>query len=1040
MTSVRNLLAICATSVFLVFSRAEASAELSHDIVAQPLAQALSDFATQTGLQVVYVSGIAATRVSNRAPRGLPAPEALQRLLGGTGLRFEFLNDRTVRILAVSSCTGPSGCAGSPFNAAALAPESSSTVPSVDEAPLEEVIVIDSRWWWHPTEGVAPVTVLGRRDIERGGRSSIGKVLQALPMTTGSPLNTNVNAPPRIEPRTGTLVAGDGSIRFSIHDLPTVVLLNGRRLPNSGLGADASVDLNTLPISFIERVEVLASGASAAYGADAIGGVVNIVTRRNDDGLELSGTRTISEHGDGEIVTGQAAFGFDLLGGAWGLGVDFVDQDGVTMNRRSYSALPLIIVDGGGTVRPVALNNLPADGRFRIPEGNALGVEPGTYTRVAGATGQTPADYRPYERERDGFNPAPFNYLQTPNKRASLWLLGSRPLSEAASFFLEAFTHERKSAQQAAPAFYWTDLVVPTDSGIPADNYYNPFGVDVPSIGRRLVEAGNRRIEQEVDLWRVLIGLEGRVGRWTWELALEGARSETTGLEKGFLALERLPPALGPSGPDDSGRIVCGSPDPATGRVPAASIIPDCVPLNLFGGAGSVTEEQLAYVMPGTIINRGKNEQRYAEFVLSGPGGRMLGRDMQWVLGAEYRREAGSLAPDPLRANDPFLFGTMPQLGGAYDARELFAGVQVPLLHDRPWARDMALNVGVRWSDFYSFDSHTTWQAGLRWRLAEDWTLRANYGEVFRAPSLAELHERPVQLEQFPLDPCGNDPTPTQQANCAANGVPGGAYVQDGWGLMADYGGNPELAPETGHTLGAGLVYAPVWAPGFSASVDYFQANHSNLISVASPDQILFECAERGSSLCEAITRIPEGYVVHLVSTYRNSGELEVRTFDFAINWSAAIRSGELNSSLLATYLDRWDRQPFPDGEVYSYAGKFDSGARPHWRASGHIDWQFGPWMASYAAEYIGSYSERVDPWPSFGIEFEPFDRRVDPVLYHDIEVGFKFDSGVTVRAAITNVTDEDPPYLNIAPANTDVATYRLLGRSYFLELGYQVE
>jgi outer membrane receptor protein involved in Fe transport len=96
--------------------------------------------------------------------------------------------------------------------------------------------------------------------------------------------------------------------------------------------------------------------------------------------------------------------------------------------------------------------------------------------------------------------------------------------------------------------------------------------------------------------------------------------------------------------------------------------------------------------------------------------------------------------------------------------------------------------------------------------------------------------------------------------------------------------------------------------------------------------------------------------------------------------------------------------------------------------------------MASYAAEYIGSYSELVEPFPPFGIQFEPFDRRVDPVLYHDIEAGFTFDSGVTVRAAITNATDEDPPYVNIAPANTDVATYRLLGRSYFLELRYQVE
>ena len=142
------------------------------------------------------------------------------------------------------------------------------------------MIVTDSRWWLDPTQAVAPVTVLDRRDIERGGDNSIGDVLQALPMTTGSPLNTNGNAPGSAEPR-GRGAAGDGSARISLHDLPTLVLLNGRRLPSSGLGADASVDLNTLPMSFIERVEVLASGASAAFGADAIGGVVNIVTRRS---------------------------------------------------------------------------------------------------------------------------------------------------------------------------------------------------------------------------------------------------------------------------------------------------------------------------------------------------------------------------------------------------------------------------------------------------------------------------------------------------------------------------------------------------------------------------------------------------------------------------------------------------------------------------------------------------------------------------------------------------------------------------------------
>ncbi len=339
---------------------------------------------------------------------------------------------------------------------------------------------------------------------------------------------------------------------------------------HSGLGADASVDLNTLPLTFIERVEVLASGASAAVGADAVGGVVNIVTRRNNRGLELSGTRTITERGDGEIVTGQAAIGFDLLGGTWSFGVDYVQQDGVTMDRRSYSALPFLIVDGNGTVKPDGLDSLTRDGTIEVPEGNALGLEPDVYKPVPGATGRTSADYRPYVRERDGFNPAPFNYSQTPNERAALWLLGSRPLGESANLFLEAFTQRRESAQQAAPPFYRTGIAAPTladgSPGHPVDNYYNPFGVDVPFVRRRLVEAGNRRTEQDVDLWRALIGLEGSVARWTWEVALQGARSEATDVERNFLALERLPPALGPSGLDDSGQIVCGSPDPATGR------------------------------------------------------------------------------------------------------------------------------------------------------------------------------------------------------------------------------------------------------------------------------------------------------------------------------------------------------------------------------------------------------------------------------------------------------------------------------------------
>jgi outer membrane receptor protein involved in Fe transport len=557
---------------------------------------------------------------------------------------------------------------------------------------------------------------------------------------------------------------------------------------------------------------------------------------------------------------------------------------------------------------------------------------------------------------------------------------------------------------------------------------------------RRLVEAGNREISEEVDRWQALIALEGSFARWTWQLALADAQSDGTTVKKGFLSMPRLYSSLGPSGLDDSGNIVCGSPDRPGGYVPAENVIPDCVPLNLFGGAGSITEQQLAYVVSKPLVNHGTNEQSQADFELSGPAGRMLGRELKWILGGNYRREAGSLAQDPIEAYEFAAF--QPKLHGAYDVRELFAEGQFPLLHDRPWATDMAMNIGVRWSDFSSFGEHTSWQAGLRWLPSDELTLRANYADVFRAPSIGELYDPQLRFDEyFDIDPCGNQPTPSQQANCAANGVPGGAYIQGDAGFTAIAGGNPDVEPEIGYSVGAGIIYSPAWAKGLSASADYFQVKLRDYIWQAWPHHVLFECAEHGTkSMCDDIRRSPDGRVSQVATLTENFGGLEVRGVDVAFDWSATNTLGNFRSRVLATYLDRWDLQTLPGGEVLSFAGNFDAGARPRWRASGYVDWRFGAWTVGYAAEFIGSYSERIEPRPDYGLFYDAFDRRVEPALYHDIEAGFSFDSGVAVRAAITNVTDEDPPYLNVAPGNTDVATYRLLGRTYFLELRYQVQ
>ena len=201
----------------------------------------------------------------------------------------------------------------------------------------------------------------------------------------------------------------------------------------------------------------------------------------------------------------------------------------------------------------------------------------------------------------------------------------------------------RTSAKTSAP------LLPDGERGIPATNYYNPFGVDLVVARRRLVELGDRGFNEEIDLWRAVAGVRGRFGDWSWEagsVCLQRRCGDNR--DQACVAFARFIPALGPSGPDASGRIVCGERDPATGVVPEANVISGCVPLDLFGGVGSITREQSDY-LGATLRDRGENSQRFLDVSLEGPSGRLPAGELRWALGAEYRREEGQYRFDPLR-------------------------------------------------------------------------------------------------------------------------------------------------------------------------------------------------------------------------------------------------------------------------------------------------------------------------------------------------------------------------------------------------------
>jgi iron complex outermembrane receptor protein len=910
-----------------------------------------------------------------------------------------------------------------------------------NEDALEEVIVTGSRIIETPAEATSQIVAVEREDIDRSGVDSIGKLLQALPANTGSPRNTNTNN------------GGDGSTRIDLRglgDCRTIVLVNGRRFPSGGSGGDCSPDVDMIPLSLIERVEVLASGASSVYGADAIGGVVNIITRAGFEGIEAGISYLVTEESDGDTTNGYFLAGQALESGNVVVGFDYTDQQPVLGGAREYSSeTELLTADQTGFI-PSGSPTTP-QGSFVVPPGNVFGLPfvppPFGYTLIAGENGDAATDFRPFDPVGDRYNFAPVNYLQTASRRTGFWVQGDYDTGHGVELGLEFLTHHRESDQLLASAPYTSNefnsapVLANGMQGVPGTNYYNPFGVDTFNVRRRFVESGGRGFEQEVDAQRIALTADGDFGEgWKWSGALAWYDNQTLTRRQGALRTDRLQQALGPSGPDGSGRIVCGAPDPGTGIVPDAAIIEDCVPLDLFSGVGTITADMLDYVAQ-PLVDSGSNEQLLVNFDTRGQLGSTPAGAIRWAFGVEYREDRTELDIDPAilngTAGNPAEFAVLD--GGSFRAREAFAETLIPLVRDRPALYDLTLTASGRYSNFSSFGDATTWQSGLRWAPTSTISLRGSYGRVFRAPPNGDLFWAPVDgLDEFAFDPCGNDPTAEQQVNCAANGVPGGSYVQTE-GIPTTQGGNPELAAEEGNSLTYGIEWRPALADGLIMSVDAWRVDLDGRIGALGLDTVLNGCADLGAeSVCSAIERNPDGSIVTVDLRQRNLANVFAQGVDAAIEWSTATNSGEWGARLNATYYDTYEITPFDGASALTIAGQFSPDflqSFPRVRAVGHVQWSRSPWIASWSAQFIDNLIE-------CGEVFVPGAYNgcltSDSVLFQDMQFGWQPERGPRLTVSVMNLTDEDPPRLNFESSfNTDQGTYRLLGRTYMMRLAY---
>ncbi|MDE0190228.1 MAG: TonB-dependent receptor [Gammaproteobacteria bacterium] len=902
------------------------------------------------------------------------------------------------------------------------------------EGEIETVTVTGSRIAYSPTDGPQPLTVVTREDIDDSGLLSVGDLIQRLPMQ-GSGINRTYNN------------GGDGSVRVELRALGsarTLVLVNGKRWVASGEGANSSIDLNTIPMAAIERVEVLKDGASAVYGSDAIAGVVNIILRKNVEGIEFS-----HQTGDFAASGGGGEQTWSVLGGGaadrarFTIGASLTTIDDLSnADRAETAARP---ANGGSAGTP--------QGRFGY--GGVVGGF-GNFTLNEGEAGTDPSHFREWTSPEDRFNYNPDNYIQTPSERRNIFLNGSYELTDQVAFLFDALYQNRLSDQLLAPTpLFWG---FSADEGIDATNLHNPFGItfcgfsgtnnlgvacselDEPIaygwFGRRMVEAGNRNFLQDIETFRGGFGFEGGLGdRWNWEAYWSWAQNKATSTTEGLLNTDAIRKALGP----------------ASGCTGA------CVPLNVFGGqgtdaeylgdgrwggSGSITEEMLRYIS-FTAHDTGGNDMKNMNIQATGTLMDLPAGPVGAAFGYELREESGFTSPDALIVTGATSGNASQPTDGSYDVSEFFAEIGIPVLSGAPLAESLDVNIAVRHSDYSTFGRTTNGKYNIMWRPHNDLLVRVTVSDGFRAPSIPELFFG--QSDSYPelQDPCdvnsenftGNAATGEQtNAQCRSDGVPDG-FTQPNTQIRITVGGNPDLQPEQSDNFSFGVVYQPGWLDGFQVEVDWFDIEIADTISSIGDQNILEQCYSDRPQYCEHVDRGAGGFVTDLRDLATNVGELAITGIDVALSYEGVDTNwGIFDFGWDVTRYGKWDSTD-AIGTRFVNAGYVFGSSRNNnadLRSTAHVAWTNGPWSARWSLQYIAEAKGVANTAPSYDADgaYDAGDdyRELDATLYNDIVGSYLWERDamtVTISAGVDNLFDQDPPFFPESFANDFDPDYR---------------
>ncbi len=896
----------------------------------------------------------------------------------------------------------------------------------------------------------APIAMISRKDLESAGVATIDKVLQNLPAQSNG-INAQSNN------------GGDGSARIDLRGVGTnrtLTLLNGRRVVAGGTGADGSVDINTIPMAVIERIEVLKDGASAVYGSDAIGGVVNIITRDDLNGSEATLYTGSSTRGDGLEYDISMATGATGKRGNVMFSAGYQKREPIYAGDREFSEYDKAFDFASKKQSEVGSVSAPSgriDTTLIDSDGDGLADAPVNLCGLD-ATSGTPIQYCrrggtdlvPFISPEDQYNYQPENYLFTPSERYNVFSSGSYKVTNNVRAFFEATFMNRKSDQRLAPEPFISF------APISAQSVYNPYGMTFLGYNRRLSEFGARRSLQDIDSFRVVGGVDGElpanlpgIGEWKWELSYNFGRTKGTQLNEGNLIVSRLANALGPSFIDADGVARCGTP---------GAELDGCVPMNILAGAdaNAITQDMIDYVT-FTGVSSGYNQQ---QTLLGNLRGRLMrtpwGGDIALAVGADYRREGGGFTPDPLTSTGDTTGGGVEPTEGGYDVKEGFVELSAVPVVGKGLAQWVELNLAARVFDYDTFGSGATWKVGGLFRTLGGLAVRGTYSTAFRAPNVGELFSGLADSFPQAVDPCDTTPPnsedpivldPEVAQRCRDAGVPENASFNTAQ-QRTRVGGNSNLQEETAKVLTAGVVFEPPAVKGLAMTFDYYNIDINNAIQSLGAQVILTNCYNRGDpEYCALISRNQTlgGAIQSIDDVVKNVGGTKTSGFDASVGYDRTYGFGRLRHTLEATYLNSFEIDNTL--QTLQAKGNFDFGVFPALKANFTTTWAKDGASAGFNLRFVSGFDE-CDDADCNGLAEEDeatremFTREVDSNFTADVFAGYsmKNAAGVTsLSVGVNNVLDQAPPLIyNGLAGDSDASTYDFIGRFVYARLSQQ--